>query len=177
MSLHDDDVPLTGITATPKTGVSVSTPYISFEAPRSVRRRKADWIGAGWIGGARLALAGATAVLIFNIVLTLVIYRLFSHTMQGGIGMVFRGSCEDAEQSDTMIHLAINVIATVLLASSNYCMQLLSAPSRSEIDEAHAQGRWLDIGIPSVRNLRLVTKKKIILWWMLGVSSLPLHLV
>lgn len=97
--------------------------------------------------------------------------------MMDGIWMVYAGSCVATENKDTWVHLGLNVVATILLASSNYCMQLLSAPSRREVDKAHANRKWLDIGIPSVRNLGSLSKKKVMLWWLLGISSIPLHLV
>jgi hypothetical protein len=68
-------------------------------------------------------------------------------------------------------------LSTVLLSGSNYCMQCLSAPSREEVNAAHAKGKWLDIGIPSVHNLKSISMKKVGLWWCLGLSSVPLHLM
>ena len=56
-------------------------------------------------------------------------------------------------------------------------MQCLSSPTRNEIDKAHSQGIWLDIGVPSVRNLRKLSTTRIILWWLLAISSIPLHLL
>lgn len=56
-------------------------------------------------------------------------------------------------------------------------MQCLSAPTRSEVDKAHSQGIWLDIGVPSVRNLRRLSTPRIVLWWLLAISSIPLHLL
>lgn len=56
-------------------------------------------------------------------------------------------------------------------------MQCLSSPTRSEIDKAHGQGIWLDIGVPSVRNLRRLSTSRIVLWWVLAISSVPLHLL
>ncbi|MCJ1312051.1 hypothetical protein MMC25_005725 [Agyrium rufum] len=56
-------------------------------------------------------------------------------------------------------------------------MQILTAPTRAEIDEAHTRGRWLDIGVPSVRNLRSISRKRVLLWFGLAFSSLPLHLL
>ena len=91
--------------------------------------------------------------------------------------MVYSGNCEKIETRDTWVHLALNVVATVLLASSNYCMQLLSAPNRTEVDKAHAKQKWLDVGIASVRNLRYLKRMKLVLWWVLAISALPLHLV
>ncbi|KAK2765090.1 hypothetical protein FQN54_008789 [Arachnomyces sp. PD_36] len=43
------------------------------------------------------------------------------------------------------LHLVINVLSTVILAATNYCMQCLGAPARADIDKAHAQRRWLEI--------------------------------
>lgn len=49
-----------------------------------------------------------------------------------------------------------------------YC---LTPPSREEIDREHARGRWVDIGAMSFRNLRVVSKKRLILLLMLGLTS------
>lgn len=56
-------------------------------------------------------------------------------------------------------------------------MQCVSAPTRPEIDRFHAKGKYLDIGVPSVRNLRAIPWFKVALWWALGLSSVPLHLM
>lgn len=56
-------------------------------------------------------------------------------------------------------------------------MQCLSSPERGEIDKAHCKGIWLDIGVPSVRNLRRISATRILLWWLLALSSIPLRLL
>ena len=56
-------------------------------------------------------------------------------------------------------------------------MQCLSSPTRNEIDKAHSQGIWLDIGVPSFRNLRRLSTIRTVLWWLLAISSVPLHLL
>ncbi len=56
-------------------------------------------------------------------------------------------------------------------------MQRLSAPTRQEVDKAHGAGTWLDIGIPSVRNVRRISWERRNLWILLALSSLPLHLL
>lgn len=73
----------------------------------------------------------------------------------------------------------INVLSTVLLSGSNYCMQVCSAPTRRDIDLAHssATAKWLDIGVPSLRNLKHISLRKRALWCLMGLSSLPLHLL
>ncbi|KAF2155261.1 hypothetical protein K461DRAFT_110724 [Myriangium duriaei CBS 260.36] len=74
-------------------------------------------------------------------------------------------------------HLLVNVLATGLLAASNYAMQVLVSPTRYEVDKAHARRKWLDVGLPSLRNIRAVSWWRLLLWCGLVLSSLPLHLV
>ena len=69
-------------------------------------------------------------------------------------GILWEGDCERVRQINVGVHLVINLLSTTMLSSSNYCMQCLSAPTRNEVDKAHAHGIWLDIGVPSLRNLR-----------------------
>jgi hypothetical protein len=77
----------------------------------------------------------------------------------------------------TALHLLINLLSSLLLGASNYCMQRLVAPTRKEIDAVHAKRDWLDIGMPSVRNLPSINKGRTLLWVFLGLSSIPLHFV
>lgn len=76
---------------------------------------------------------------------------------------------------DLWLHLVINLLSTLLLGASNYTMQCLSAPTRNDINKAHQQRVSVDIGIPSVRNLRRISWRRVVLWWLLGLSSIPLH--
>ena len=117
----------------------------------------------------------ATLTLLVNLIVLVWVLKTFKPHQ--GIAQVFAGNCQQAEKINTWIHLAINGTSTMLLSGSNYCMQILSAPTRKEIDEAHAKGKWLDIGVPSVRNLKNVARKKVVMWWLLGLSSIPLHLM
>lgn len=55
--------------------------------------------------------------------------------------------------------------------------QVVSAPTRSQIDRAHAQNSWADVGVQRIRNLRWVGWPKIIVWTVLCLSSMPLHLL
>jgi hypothetical protein len=58
---------------------------------------------------------------------------------------LYTGDCELVSPLNTGIHLIINALSTILLSSSNYCMQCLSAPTRQDIDKAHRNKRWLDM--------------------------------
>ncbi|CAG7971945.1 unnamed protein product [Penicillium salamii] len=76
-----------------------------------------------------------------------------------------------------MAEVILNALSTVLLASSNFAMQCLNSPTRSEVELAHAKQRWLRTGAPSIRNLRFISKRKALLWLLLGASSFPLHMI
>ena len=123
-----------------------------------------------------ISCAGVAAlVLIINLILT--IWAVAKSGVQDGLGTLYDGSCSKTASLTFWIHLAINILSTLLLGASNYSMQCLSSPTRGEIDKAHRQGIWLDIGVPSVRNLRRLSTTRIVLWWLLAISSIPLHLL
>lgn len=94
-----------------------------------------------------------------------------------GIGVLIEGSCSHVRTLNTGVHVLINGLSSVLLAGSNYCMQCVSAPTRSQVTRAHQRRTWLDIGVPSMRNLMSVSRKSQVLWVLLVISSLPLHLL
>lgn len=114
----------------------------------------------------------------FTLFLNLVLITWASKKgFEGGIATLQKGDCNMTKRLDLWLHLGINLLCTLLLGASNYTMQCLSAPTRDEIDKAHQQRISLDIGVPSVRNLRRISRRRIILWWLLALSSIPLHLM
>lgn len=78
---------------------------------------------------------------------------------------------------DLWIHFVTNVLSTLLLDASYCTMQCLSSTTRSEVDKAHRRRITLDIGMPSLNNLRRISWTRIVLWWLLALSSVPLHLI
>jgi hypothetical protein len=87
------------------------------------------------------------------------------------------GNCEQIKRLNSGLHILINILSTILLSGSNYCMQCLSAPTREEVDSAHSTRKWLDVGIPSFRNLRRISRPRLVVWVLLGLSTAPLHLL
>ena len=94
-----------------------------------------------------------------------------------GIITLYEGSCEQRDSIIRWSHIGINALSTLLLGASSACMQVLSAPSRSEVDKCHTRGIWLDVGVTSLRNLRWIDRRKVLLWAILGLTSIPLHLL
>jgi hypothetical protein len=91
--------------------------------------------------------------------------------------VLHEGTCDTTSKISTGLHLLINSMSTVLLSSSSYCMQCLSAPTRQELNLAHKKQSWLDTGVLSPRNIRSISKIRRRRWLILGLSTAPLHLL
>lgn len=127
----------------------------------------------GWRSGTINGAFSVTIVFLLNLIVT----AWGTAHKNAGQEFVFKDECDKINRLNTWLHLLINLLSTILLSASNYCMQCLSAPTRSDVDKAHAKGMWVDIGVSSLRNLRFISKRRVLIWAMLGFSSLPLHLL
>ena len=109
---------------------------------------------SGWRVGALVSLVGVLLVFTCNLALFLFVRSKHGTQSDGSIGTLFEGGCDRTRRLNTWVHLFVNVLSTLLLGASNYCMQILSAPTRDELIRAHGRRTWLHIGVPSLRNLR-----------------------
>lgn len=143
----------------------------------SLHRKRTKWqtYYQGWHVWATACAVITGVVFIVNTVLTIWASRTYG--VSGGLGTIYKGSCKRSESLSLWLHLAINILSSALLSASNYCMQCLSSPTRGELDKAHRRHIWLDIGVPSVRNIWRISRSKTALWFLLAFSSIPLHLL
>lgn len=125
----------------------------------------------GWRGGVLASVVSAGSVLLVNLVFT--IWAAAKSQSGINIGVIWEENCSTVRQADLWIHIVVNILGTVLLGSSNYTMQCLSSPTRRDVDIAHSKGQYLDIGLPSFRNLKGWRKK--CLFGLLVASTIPLH--
>ncbi|SPO04312.1 uncharacterized protein DNG_06995 [Cephalotrichum gorgonifer] len=91
--------------------------------------------------------------------------------------LFYAGDCETTRLLDLGIHLALNIVATLTFSSSIFFMQVLNSPTREEVDAAHAKGKSVEIGVPSLSNLLGLSRFKGFTWVVLAVFSLPVHLL
>ncbi|KAI0454823.1 hypothetical protein F5B21DRAFT_504067 [Xylaria acuta] len=119
-------------------------------------------------------------ILIVTIFITnifLVTYASSKYPSREGVGLLYAGNCDTVKTANRYLHLLINVLSTGMLSASNFCIQLQASPTRADVDHVHEHNSWLDIGVPSIRNLRYIS------WWrlasciILALSSLPIHLI
>lgn len=150
----------------------------SKDEPLDLDRAPSWWrqISQGWRFGVLVGAVLATFVLVINLTITILALALTIGTEDDeGQRVLYEGDCDDVDRFNIVAHFFINVLSTLLLSSSNYAMQCLSAPTRTEVDQAHGMKDWLDIGVLSVRNLWRINRKRVVLWGLLAICSLPLH--
>lgn len=116
---------------------------------------------SGWRGGVTLNVLLA----FFVFVITIVCVGLAGArgNISAGASTILEGSERKVQGANWGVHAVVNVFAIVLIAGTNYIFQILSSPTRPEVDSAHERFKWLDIGIPSLRNLRLISPARAIL--------------
>ena len=117
-------------------------------------------------------------LLIWTLTLLLLILFAVSFHASGSWShtTIFIGNCAQSDRNILFLRVAINIVATAILTSSNFFLFMLVAPAREDIDKAHKRSRWLEVGIPSLRNLRFITYPKFALWSLIAIASIPLHL-
>lgn len=125
-----------------------------------------------------LKLHLSTAFLVVLLLLTFLIWANLTYAPdENGVGTFMFGHCSQTSAINTAVHILINVISSLFLSTGNYCMQILIAPSREEINTAHQKGRALEVGVPSIKNLFYIERKRTIAWCLLGILSTTLHIL
>ncbi|KAL3475755.1 hypothetical protein BJX99DRAFT_259191 [Aspergillus californicus] len=143
-------------------------PPPSAKCPGRRRRRVGGWKRTLYFGS-----IWASTILILNLVML-----IWASTLRSphGSSVLYSGDCDRTKQISAGVHVVINMLSTGMLGASHFAMQCLSAPAREDVDRAHAGNTWLDIGVPSVRNLLSIPRLRRWLWLGLLASSVPLHL-
>lgn len=90
---------------------------------------------------------------------------------------LFSGKCSTSNSLDLFLQFLINIFSTCVLASSNFFMQIVSSPTRKELDHAHRSLHSLEIGVSSFKNLGALSWFKILAWVGLFLTSVPIHIL
>lgn len=129
----------------------------------------------GWRRGILYCIS--TALLVLLCALAFMGWASARAMQSAGIPVLYRGDCKRSKNMSTAAHVVINALSTLLLGASNYCMHVASAPSRRDVDSMHSRKKVLDIGLNSVSNIFKLSWDRRIVWCLLGLSSIPLHLM
>lgn len=116
-----------------------------------------------------------SVVFLANICLTS--YANARYPTPGAVGLVHEGGCGEVNALNSWLHVLISVLSMLMLSASNYCMQLQVSPTRAQVDEAHREGKSLDIGLHTLRNMRYIGGWRRISWAILALTSLPINVL
>ena len=94
-----------------------------------------------------------------------------------GSTILHKGECNKAGKINKGIHAAATVTSFLVTLSSDAFLRLIVAPLPKDIEKAHANADWLEIGVNSWRNLKYVACWRRIIWALLILSSIPLQLL
>lgn len=136
---------------------------------------KARKFMTGWRGG--IALNMSLAVVCLLVAIVAVILAATTKRLSGQPETIFEGKCGRARSIDLGLHALINVFAFFFIAAGNYVAQVLASPTRTEVQSAHSKQKWLDIGIPSLRNLAGISKGRGLLCAVIVLAAVSIHVV
>lgn len=148
-----------------------------YTLPRWPKGSDRGWkkLAVGWRGGVTLNVLLAFTILVA--VFVSLILAISKASLFAGESVIFSGSCTIALNINQGLHAAVNVFAVVTIAGANYVFQVLSSPTRAEVDAAHKQRKWLDIGIPSVRNFAHISASRTILAIVILFAALATQVI
>lgn len=77
---------------------------------------------------------------------------------------LYTGDCQVVSRINIALHLIIDIIASLILASGNFFMQILYSPTREDVRTAHGVGNTLEIGVQSFKNITKLGYRRFFLW-------------
>jgi hypothetical protein len=96
----------------------------------------------GWRMGVLVGCCTSAFVLCCNVAIVIVGSQAQGGYKDDGIADLIIGSAMAISKWSTAALLVINIFSTMLLGARNYTMQVLGSPTRTDIDRAHARGRY-----------------------------------
>ena len=86
-----------------------------------------------------------------------------SDRLEGHDTIISTGDCERISATDQAIQAVGNILGIFFIAGASYVSQVLVSPTREEVTAAHTKSRWVDIGVPSLRNMAAISIGRAIL--------------
>lgn len=129
-----------------------------------------------WATGIRLA-AKTNAVILLVIVALTIAGACYGHQYNQGLFAMYEGDCKHTKAVSTGLHVLINILSITLVATSSYCCQLLMAPTRENVDHAHARRIWIPIGTFDLKQLSLLPWRSKAVCYLLFATSIAIQLM
>ncbi|RYP60086.1 hypothetical protein DL771_010629 [Monosporascus sp. 5C6A] len=129
----------------------------------------------GWRGGIVFNTIIFFLILVIEIALLIVV--LTKTRLLAGDPTMWSGDCGTARDINVGLHAAISVFSVVFLAGANYAFQVLTSPTRGEVDKAHESKRWLDIGVTSMRNFAHISGFRIFMGSTVLLTAISIQVI
>lgn len=112
------------------------------------------------------------------ILLALLVCVSLTYANGGGfqVTQLYTGQCSQAKVMNMCMQLVCAITAIGMSVSFDFFIRLVSSPTVDDLREAHSQGRSLDIGVPSWRNLRQLSRWRKFWWVSLVAIGIPIQL-
>jgi hypothetical protein len=127
----------------------------------------------GWRGGVILNCIIAGLI----VLATVISFVVAIATERNGESRIFLGTCASTQMLSFGLHAAMSLVCMSILVAANYGFQILTSPTRVEVDMAHDAGRWLDIGLPSFRNMRSIARTRAIVAGVLLTAAVSVQVM
>lgn len=89
---------------------------------------------------------------------------------------LFSGECSHAVNINRVLQAVLALLAIGVSVSFDFFMRLASSPTTDDLQQAHCQGRSLDIAIHSLRNVRRISHWRTFGWITLISLAVPVQL-
>ncbi|RYO81180.1 hypothetical protein DL764_009800 [Monosporascus ibericus] len=129
----------------------------------------------GWRGGVVYNTIIFFLILVGEIALLIVV--LTKTRLLAGDPTMWTGDCGKVGDINVGLHAVISVFSVVFLAGGNYVFQVLTSPTRGEVDKAHESKRWLDIGVTSMRNFAHISSFRAFLGSMVLFTAISIQVI
>lgn len=93
-----------------------------------------------------------------------------------GVTKLYAGQCSRAEAMNQCLQLLCAITAIGMSVSFDFFIRLVSSPTIDDLRNAHSQGRSLDIGVHSFRNLKQLSQWRRLWWVSLVAIGIPIQL-
>lgn len=91
-----------------------------------------------------------------------------------GVAKLFSGTCYQAPKTAAYAEFATCAFSVLLFAAGSHGVQLLLSPTRDEVENAHSRDRWVHVGIGGLRNMKWVSKRRLVRAILLAATSILL---
>lgn len=155
--------------------VKASGPARSTKLPDDTSNATTSRFPTGWRLGTWFCCSAVALCVMLEI--AMLVYATKTSSNGRGSNILLEGKCEEVRELELWLLLPLNIAGTILIGTSNYVMQIVSAPERKEIDEAHAFAQPIAVAGVRFKDLAFNKTNKLRrgIWWSLGLSSLPIH--